>query len=219
MDLLDWAGERSEFLSSFLGAMPPVESWWNIAPEARDLAFSLHKRQTRFGAPLPYAVHLIDTAMLSFAAWHFDGKPSNPEDLLAAAWLHDSVEDQKATLEVLSSVARPAAVSAIYALTKNEALPKELAMRDSLDRILADPDLSAIGKLSDRSSNLLDPPPAKWSPAKVSSYREESLLILDALGYYSPYLSSVLSIAARRYGSDPIPGASSSETAIRAPRP
>ncbi len=200
MDLLSWAEQRTLDLSSRLGPLPPPEVWWSLAGEARDLAFDLHSKQTRFCTKLPYAVHLIDTALLSFAAFQADSRTGDLQSLLAVAWLHDSIEDQNTDESEILRVTTSTALASIRALTKNPGLPKSEAMADSILRISQDPAFSAQVKLADRASNLLDPPPAKWSFAKIAAYRHESEQILDSLGAASPFLAQILSKTIRLYG-------------------
>lgn len=220
MDLFAWAQTRSDQLATLLGPLPPVESWWDIASDARDLAFDLHAKQTRFGTKLPYAVHLIDTAMISFAAFHFS-QPQSAVDLrilLISAWLHDSIEDQGADPLSILALGGPPALSSIQALSKDPSLSKEAATMDSLARIALAPLESSWVKLSDRTSNLFDPPPSRWNEAKIASYLSESHMVLQSLGHSSAYLAAALSGAISRYQSialTPPPPAPSSPVHIR----
>ena len=55
--------------------------------EALNLAFNLHKEQTRKAIPVPYFAHLMGVASLVLEA-------GGDEDTAIAALLHDAVEDQ-----------------------------------------------------------------------------------------------------------------------------
>jgi len=54
---------------------------------------------------------------------------------------------------------------AVSSLSKNENLPREMQMQDSLDRILQLPKEVWAVKLADRITNL-QPPPAYWDAEK-----------------------------------------------------
>ena len=57
----------------------------------------------------------------------------------------------------------------VLALTKNENLPKEDRMRDSLERLLKQPKQVQIVKLADRITNL-QAPPHYWTKEKIVNY-------------------------------------------------
>ena len=97
------------------------------------------------------------------------------------AALHDCVEDQGISTDTLQREFGPYVAAGVEALTKRATLPKHEAMTDSLDRIRQQPTAIWCVKLADRIVNLA-PPPAHWSPTKISTYREEARVILNALG-------------------------------------
>lgn len=186
-DPLDWFIQRNAELGDIWA---PPDLWWDAAQAERDLAFEIHAAQLRGGGPLPYAVHLIETA--AFCA---TGALSEPErfDLrraCAVAWLHDSVEDQEASETALLAVTSRPAYEDILALSKNPQLPKTQAMSDSLRRVKVAGSHAALGKLGDRSSNLLSPPPSYWNESRQLAYRDEGSMILDELGPMGPQWNS-----------------------------
>lgn len=187
-DPLDWILSRNAQLG---GIFADPALWWDATSESRELALLLHEGQTRTGSDLPYAAHLAETA--AFSATAVLSAPELGLDLRRAVglgWLHDSVEDQDAKSSELVPVMGMAGLEDIYALTKDPALPKELAMLDSLRRCKLAGVYAAMGKLSDRSSNLLSDPPPSWSSDRVDRYRDEGLLILAELGPLAPPASS-----------------------------
>ena len=126
-------------------------------------------------------------------------EPGHDDDLaVVSALLHDVVEDTAITIEEIDAAFGPRVAAGVSALTKNAALDKPAAMRDSLTRILKQPPEIAIVKLGDRVTNLAPPPP-HWNAAKVASYRAEAQLILDMLGAASPFLSARLAERIRTY--------------------
>lgn len=165
---------------------------------ARALEFAARahgEQKTPLG--LPYVVHVTSVAMEVMAALR--AEPGRDEDLaVACALLHDVVEDTATTLAQVESVFGPAVAAGVAALTKDESLGKEEAMRASLAAIRAQPPEVAMVKLADRTTNMAPPPP-QWSPAKVAAYRAEAESILDALAPASPALAARLRERIARY--------------------
>lgn len=148
---------------------------------------------------LPYVVHLSSVAMEVIAA--LPAEPGHDEDLaVVAALLHDVVEDTATTLDEIAAAFGPRVAAGVSALTKDAALNKPTAMKDSLTRILRQPPEISMVKLGDRITNLAPPPP-QWTAAKIAAYREEGQLILDTLGAVSPFLSARLADRIRTYPS------------------
>ena len=115
------------------------------------------------------------------------------------ALLHDVIEDTPCTYEdVLDHFPRPVA-DAVLALTKNEELPREEQIPDSLGRIKSMPKEVWSVKLADRISNMHEPPPS-WSREKKVKYREDARLILSELRGGNAYLESRLSGLIQAYG-------------------
>ncbi len=139
---------------------------------------------------MPYVVHVSSVAMEVIAA--LQAEPGHDGDLaVTSALLHDVVEDTATTLDDIDKAFGPRVAAGVAALTKDAALAKPAAMKDSLARIVGQPPEIAIVKLGDRITNL-GPPPPRWSAAKIAYYREEAQLILDTLGAASPFLAARL---------------------------
>ncbi len=142
------------------------------------------------GSNLPYVVHLSNVTMeIIFAAEH--SNPFNLDLAVQVALLHDILEDTGTTFEELETGFSTAVAQGVQALTKNEALPKEEKMRDSLNRLKTQPKEVQAVKLADRITNL-QAPPAFWKPAKIKAYQEEALQILQALNGANAYLEKRL---------------------------
>ena len=111
--------------------------------------------------------------------------------------LHDVIEDtcqphERAALGARISELFGAEVAAgVWALTKDDALPKADRMADSLRRIQAQPREVWAVKLADRITNLA-PPPASWTTEKRAAYRAEAIVIADALGAANAHLHARL---------------------------
>lgn len=139
---------------------------------------------------LPYLAHVTSVAMEVIAGLR--AEPGHDEDLaITCALLHDVVEDTAVPLAEIEAAFGSRVAAGVAALTKDSKLDKPLAMRGSLDRIVAAPVEIALVKLADRITNLA-PPPAHWSATKIAAYRAEAQLILDRLGSASEALATRL---------------------------
>lgn len=110
---------------------------------------------------------------------------------IKCAMLHDSIEDTEYSYEKVKAAFGEEVAKGVSALTKNEALPKEERMMDSLQRIKQQPKAVWAVKLADRISNL-SAPPYYWDNEKKANYIAEARLILAELKEGSPYLASRL---------------------------
>jgi (p)ppGpp synthase/HD superfamily hydrolase len=138
-----------------------------------------HLTQKVPGSELPYLVHVTSVAAEVVAA--LATTPLDDPDLaVECALLHDTIEDTGTTFAELAERFGTAVAEGVQALSKDPALPKHEQMRDSLDRIRAQPRAVWIVKLADRITNLR-PPPSRWSADKRAAYRDEAIAIADAL--------------------------------------
>lgn len=138
-----------------------------------------HSGQIITGTQVPYLVHVCSVAMeVIIASQH------SPEfhiiDAVQVALLHDTIEDTDTGYEELSNTFSEEIAAGVLALTKNETLPKEEQMPDSLRRIKVLPKEIWAVKLADRITNL-QKPPELWSTSKKSSYLEEAVAIATYL--------------------------------------
>ena len=157
---------------------------------ALDFAARAHAKQTMQGSDLPYVVHLTKVAAEVMRACA--EQPGLDATLaVSCALLHDSVEDAGVTKEQLVVTFGQSVADGVDALTKRESVPKADRMRDSLERIAAQPKEIAMVKLADRITNL-EPAPAHWSPQKRDAYREEAKQIAAALRGRSKWLDERL---------------------------
>ncbi len=156
-----------------------------------------HAGQTIPGTEHPYIVHPAQVAMEVAAALAVEGA-DDPSLAVLCALLHDVVEDCGVTLATLETEFGPAVAAGVSALSKDPALPKIDAMRDSLERIRSQPREVWMVKLADRISNLM-PPPAYWDQPRCAAYAEEARLILDTLGEASPLLAARLTAKLTAY--------------------
>lgn len=143
---------------------------------ALQFAAKRHATQKVPGSDLPYVVHLVSVANEVIAA-----APAADADLaVQCALLHDTIEDAGVTFAEIEQAFGAAVAHGVQALSKDPALPKPEQMPDSLRRIRAQPPAVWMVKLGDRITNL-QPPPAHWTMAKRTTYRDEAIVIADAL--------------------------------------
>ncbi|MFN3992805.1 MAG: HD domain-containing protein [Tabrizicola flagellatus] len=134
---------------------------------AHRFAESAHAGQVRKGvAQEPYVTHLAEVANLTRT---FGGS----DEAIAAAWLHDTVEDCGVQPETLLREFGADVARIVAALTDDKSLPK--AERKRLQVLHApgkDAD-AALVKLCDKISNvasLAKSPPVHWDQARRSAY-------------------------------------------------
>ena len=150
----------------------------------------LENNQTVKGTRLPYVVHLSNVAMEIFAAVsHTDD--FDLEFAIQVALLHDTIEDTSATFDEIKERFGEEIAVAVLALSKDEKLPKEQQIPDSLKRIKGLRKEVLAVKLADRITNL-QPPPADWDRETLIKYRADSVLILDEMQEGNKYLAERL---------------------------
>ncbi|MCP4501904.1 MAG: bifunctional (p)ppGpp synthetase/guanosine-3',5'-bis(diphosphate) 3'-pyrophosphohydrolase [Deltaproteobacteria bacterium] len=159
--------------------------------EAWYFATVAHKGQnyggTKGGEQLPYINHVAEVAaeiMLALGSMpqldnDVDGG-LNGDLAVMCALLHDTLEDTKVVKHELVSRFGQDVADGVQALSKNETLPKEERMADSLRRIQKEPTEIWMVKMADRIVNLRQPP-FYWSKEKAVEYREEAKTIYEAL--------------------------------------
>lgn len=166
--------------------------------DALRFAAERHGTQRVPGTELPYIAHISWVAAEVIAAL-----PSTPnidaELAVLCAVLHDTIEDTSTTHEDIAARFGAAIADGVQALSKaptpNDVDPadqlavKRQQMEDSLRRIREQPPAVWAVKLADRITNLA-PPPSSWSVEKCRGYREEAVVIADALAGVSEYLDA-----------------------------
>ncbi len=139
------------------------------------------------GTELPYVVHLSNVAMEVLMA-NANTQDFNLALAIQAALLHDTIEDTDTTFSEVEENFGLDVANAVMALTKNESLPKEEQMMDSLQRIKKLPYEVWAVKMADRITNL-QTPPSNWDNAKKKKYRAEAQVILDELAEGNVFLA------------------------------
>lgn len=148
------------------------------------------KDQKVKGTELPYVVHLSNVAMeILVAASHT--RNFNLPYAIQLALLHDTIEDTETTFEEVKETFGEDIAMAVLALSKDDTLPKDQQIQDSLTRIKKLPKEVWAVKLADRITNL-QPPPASWTDDKNLQYAEDAQLIQDELREGNQYLAERL---------------------------
>lgn len=157
----------------------------------------LENNQTMGDFNLPYVIHLSNVAMEILVA---AGQTENFDLNFAiqVALLHDTLEDTNTTFEELEREFGTEVAEGVSALSKNDNLPKEEKMLDSLNRISKQRKEVWAVKLADRITNL-QKPPKSWDNFKRINYREEAIIILDKLKGSNSYLENRLSEKIKEY--------------------
>jgi hypothetical protein len=158
--------------------------------KAYRFAASAHKGQKYPGTELPYIMHISFVSMEIVAVLSQE-KDWDGNLALQCALLHDVIEDTNVSYQEVSSAFGEKVAQGVLALTKNETLPKDQRMRDSLQRIKLEPYEVWMVKLADRITNLA-PPPYYWKREKIKRYWEEAIEIHQMLNEASEYLGQRL---------------------------
>src|ERR1700733_8788109 len=137
--------------------------------KAADFAARKHTNQKRKGEGAePYLNHLIEVATLVAEAT--DGRP----EVVVAALLHDSVEDQDVTHAEISDLFGPTVASLVAELTDDKSLPKQVRKDEQIAGASHKSD--GASAIKDKTSNLLaiaiSPPP--WPADRKRAYVESA---------------------------------------------
>jgi guanosine-3',5'-bis(diphosphate) 3'-pyrophosphohydrolase len=148
--------------------------------EALDFAAVRHKDQRRKGGDqAPYINHPIRVAhyLTSFA------EIEDPE-IIAAALLHDTVEDTGATLEELRSTFGDRIAAIVEEVTDDKSLAKETRKQRQIEHAPEVSWAAAQLKIADKLANVSDiaqAPPAGWSIERREEYLTWTEQVVDRL--------------------------------------
>ena len=142
---------------------------------------------------LPYLAHITCVAMEVINACEKSQLEQNKTDLaISCALLHDVIEDTNITYNEIYVKFGDKIANGVEALTKDKTKStKQEQMKDSLERLLAQPYEIQMVKLADRITNL-GIPPKHWDNEKMKKYQEEASLILSCLKNSNVYLAKRL---------------------------
>lgn len=146
---------------------------WNFSAER-------HAKQRRKGeAQEPYVNHLAEVAELVATAT--EGRDGN---LVAAAVLHDTVEDTATLLGELASIFNSDIADLVSEVTDDKRLDKEERKKLQILHAAAKTPRAKILKLADKTSNLrsmVKSPPSDWSLERKREYLTWSKEVVQGL--------------------------------------
>ena len=165
----------------------------------RALAFAAHKHrdQRRKDAEAsPYINHQIALAEVLAG----EGGVADVE-VLAAALLHDTIEDTATTADELRAEFGAHIAAMVEEVTDDQSLPKADRKRLQIEHAAALSPGAKLVKLADKICNLRDVaerPPAKWDLQRRQEYFEWAKRVIDGLRGASPKLEAAFDAAYRR---------------------
>jgi guanosine-3',5'-bis(diphosphate) 3'-pyrophosphohydrolase len=165
----------------------------------RALAFAAdkHRDQRRKDAlASPYINHPIALANVLVS----EGAVDDPA-VIAAALLHDTVEDTQTTPAELGAVFGPAIAGIVAEVTDDKSLPKAERKRLQVEHAAAMSREAKLVKLADKICNLRDMaehPPAKWDLVRRREYFEWAKAVIDRLRGVHPRLETLFDAAYAR---------------------
>jgi guanosine-3',5'-bis(diphosphate) 3'-pyrophosphohydrolase len=139
-----------------------------------------HRHQRRKGVEaVPYINHPIELANL---LWNTAG--IQDAEVIAAALLHDTVEDTDTTFDELDREFGPTIRSLVAEVTDDKSLPKEVRKQLQIDHAPHLSDRARFIKLADKISNLRDmliAPPIGWSIERKLAYFQWGKAVIDQI--------------------------------------
>jgi len=148
--------------------------------KALDFAAEKHRDQRRKGGEAsPYINHLIDTARL---LWRI-GKVRDIT-VMAAAILHDTVEDTETTVELLETEFGGEIAGIVLEVTDDKTLPNDARKRLQVEHAPGLSHRARLVKIADKISNItdiLESPPAGWTRKRRLDYIEWAEAVVNRI--------------------------------------
>jgi (p)ppGpp synthase/HD superfamily hydrolase len=140
-----------------------------LVTRAAEFAARRHVGQTRKGAARePYVNHLAEVASLLAAT-----AEAPDADLVAAGWLHDTVEDTGTSREEIEQLFGRRVAELVAEVTDDKSLPKAERKRLQVEQAPHKSPGARTLKIADKISNLhslVASPPDDWSSERVANY-------------------------------------------------
>ena len=140
-----------------------------LIARAADFAARAHVRQRRKGdAQEPYINHLAEVALLLTQAT--DGQDAA---LIAAGWLHDTLEDTDTEREEIEVLFGPAVAALVAEVTDDKSLVKAERKRLQIETAPHKSRQARMLKIADKTSNLralASSPPSGWDLERRAAY-------------------------------------------------
>lgn len=171
------------------------DSSLTLLTRAADFAARAHVAQHRKGlAEEPYVNHLTEVATLLAQA-----TGGEDAELIAAAYLHDTLEDTVTRYEDLVAQFGPDVAKLVGEVTDDKSLPKAERKRLQVENVTKKSARAQLLKIADKTSNvraLVSSPPAGWSKARLMEYIEWAEAVVSQVRGRNPILDAEF-IAAR----------------------
>lgn len=177
-----------------------LKSEVRVAPHVRDghavrayirrvakFAAAKHLGQFRKDGKTPYISHPVTVANILVR----EGKVADPE-VIAAALLHDTIEDTGTTRDELEREFGPRVASMVAELTNDPDLHGAESKAAQLRKVFG-PDAAAV-KIADKTANLRDilaRPPATWNANRKRAYFDHAAALVSRIGSMHPVLADV----------------------------
>ena len=166
----------------------------NLLMKALSFAANKHRKQFRKGADsTPYINHPIAVAdLIVHTVKDFD------VETIAAALLHDTVEDTETTFEELEAEFGPVISNLVREVTDNKKLPKEERKRLQEEHASSLSPRARLIKLADKTCNLRDvvqDPPTGWKLERKQEYFDWAKRVVDNIPAPNPALKKAFAEA------------------------
>jgi guanosine-3',5'-bis(diphosphate) 3'-pyrophosphohydrolase len=175
--------------------LPPGE----LGAVLRALAFAADKhrdQRRKDAAASPYINHPIALANVLVR----EGRVSEP-DVIAAALLHDTLEDTQTSPAELRAAFGERVACIVAEVTDDKSLPKAERKRLQIEHAAAISREAKLVKLADKICNLRDMaehPPASWDLARRREYFDWARAVIDRLRGVHPGLEGAFDAAYAR---------------------
>jgi len=175
--------------------LPPT----GLATVLDALAFAAHKhrdQRRKDAAASPYINHPIALANVLVR----EGAVSEPE-VIAAALLHDTVEDTQTSPGELRTAFGERVARIVEEVTDDKSLPKAERKRLQIEHAAAISREAKLVKLADKICNLrdmADHPPASWDLVRRREYFDWAKAVIDRLRGVHPGLEAAFDAAYSR---------------------
>lgn len=167
--------------------------------DAAAFAADKHRRQRRKDAEAtPYINHPLALATILAK----EGGVVNAE-VIAAALLHDTVEDTETTHAELEARFGPTVAAIVAEVTDDKSLPKAERKRLQVTRAAQKSPGAKLVKLADKIANLRDiaaSPPADWDAARKADYIRWASEVVSGMRGTNAALEAAFDAAAAAFG-------------------
>jgi guanosine-3',5'-bis(diphosphate) 3'-pyrophosphohydrolase len=157
-----------------------VKSDLTLLLKALEFAADKHRKQRRKDrAASPYINHPIALAKLLT----LEGGVVDPE-VLAAALLHDTIEDTRTSYEELKAAFGPRVAKTVLEVTDNKRLRKHTRKRRQIEHAASLSRSAKLVKLADKTCNLRDlgdRPPVGWNKKRRREYFDWARNVVDQI--------------------------------------